>query len=216
VASPELADLRDVLAANANRENANNMRKYMRDQFAFYGIKAGPLRVLSKEFVRAQKDLSAVLPLWACSQRECQQIAIDIVRRQVKRRPAEDIELAYEIITQKSWWDTVDTLAVHYVGTLCRNHPQLIRSHIIPWSTNPDFWLRRTAILFQLKYKEALDTNLLTQIILANVDSDEFFIQKSIGWVLREYSRTDAGFVHRFVEEHDLPALSRREALRHL
>ena len=46
--------------------------------------------------------------------------------------------------------------------------------------------------------------------------SDEFFINKAIGWALREYSKTDADAVRAFVAETDLAPLSRREALKWL
>ena len=144
------------------------------------------------------------------------QVGVDLLRRLAKKLTPADLPLVQYAITTHSWWDTVDALAVNVVGPLCRTHPDLNQTHMLPWSSEPDFGLRRTAILFQLKYKQDLDTDLLTEIILRNTGSDEFFINKAIGWVLREHSRIDPDFVACFVEDHDLAPLSKREALKHI
>ena len=46
--------------------------------------------------------------------------------------------------------------------------------------------------------------------------STEFYINKAIGWALREYSKTDADWVREFVATHELSRLSQREALKRL
>lgn len=68
--------------------------------------------------------------------------------------------------------------------------------------------------MFQLKYKERTDEKLLFDYILRSADSDEFFIQKAIGWALREYSKTNPQAVRQFIGEHELKPLSRREGLK--
>ncbi len=69
---------------------------------------------------------------------------------------------------------------------------------------------------FQKNYKKDLNTYLLSEDIVNLSSSKEFFVQKAIGWVLREFARTDAEWVKKFVSTHDLPALSKREAMKHL
>ncbi|MCB9010197.1 MAG: DNA alkylation repair protein, partial [Ardenticatenaceae bacterium] len=56
----------------------------------------------------------------------------------------------------------------------------------------------------------------LFSLIRENLDSDEFFIQKAIGWALREYSKTDAGAVVAFIAATPLAPLSAREGLKWL
>jgi 3-methyladenine DNA glycosylase AlkD len=84
------------------------------------------------------------------------------------------------------------------------------------WRKSKNIWLRRTAILFQLGYKKETDFDLLTEIIRENLGSDEFFINKAIGWALRQYAYTDPNVVMKFVKSMRLHPLSRREAMKHL
>jgi 3-methyladenine DNA glycosylase AlkD len=59
------------------------------------------------------------------------------------------------------------------------------------WMQTSNIWLKRTAILFQLRYKTKTDEVLLYNFITQCSESDEFFIKKAIGWALREYSKTN-------------------------
>ena len=207
--------LHELFATHANPNNAVQMKTYMRGQFDFFGIKAPDCRSRAREFLREPHDLSVAEDLWSFPQREMQYVAMILLRKQAKHFTGEHIDRLQKLITQKSWWDTVDHLAINVIGPVARQHPEIISSHIIPWSTDKNFWLRRSAILFQLKYKQALDTNLLTRFIFANSEDDEFFIRKAIGWVLREYAKTDPTFVQQFVNDHELSPLSVREATKH-
>ncbi len=127
-----------------------------------------------------------------------------------------DIDNLETVIKTKSWWDTVDSLAGNVIGTLCTNEPELIPSHILKWADSDNIWLVRSAILFQLKFKENTDTELLSSIIINNRDTKEFFINKAIGWVLREYSKTNKIWVRTFLESNTLNSLSVREASKYL
>ena len=65
-----------------------------------------------------------------------------------------------------------------------------------------------------IEYKKDLNTKLLTYIIKNLSNTDDFFINKSIGWILREYSKTNSIWVRKFVHKTKLKSLSKREALR--
>ncbi len=120
------------------------------------------------------------------------------------------------LLTTKSWWDTVDSLATHTVGIHCQRYPA-VRAETLPrWRQSDYLWLRRTCILFQNKYKAETNFDLLKAIICENLGSNEFFINKAIGWALREYTRIDPDGVRTFVAETHLAPLSAREALKWL
>jgi len=222
LAASYLEPLLHRLEAEANPEEAGPMARYMRDQFPFYGIKTPQRRLLVREFV-AEHGLPApdlleavVWRLWQRPQRECQYIAVGLLEKTSKRLSKPVINLVEQLIVTKSWWDTVDSLAGGLAGDQLRRFPEK-RPIILPrWRTSDNIWLRRSAILFQLGYKAETDADLLLAIIEENRQSSEFFIQKAIGWALREYSKTDADLVVDFVERTDLAPLSRREALKWL
>jgi 3-methyladenine DNA glycosylase AlkD len=123
--------------------------------------------------------------------------------------------LLERLITTKSWWDSVDSIAP-LVGELARKYPELVEENINHWSKHDNYWLRRASILFQLKYKDETNEALLYDYMVKNADSKEFFIQKAIGWALREYSKTNPKSVKAFIEGNQLAPLSIREGSKYL
>jgi len=217
-----LEPLYQQLAAQADPAEAGPMARYMRDQFPFYGIKTPRRREIVRAFL-AEYGLPppallapVVNHLWQRPQRECQYIAVGLLERGSKRLSEPVVPLLERLIVTKSWWDTVDGLAGGLAGEQFQRFPEAKEAALPRWRASENFWLRRSAILFQLGYKGQTDEALLLAIIRENAASPEFFIQKAIGWALREYSKTNPAAVTAFVETHELPALSRREALKWL
>lgn len=154
--------------------------------------------------------------LWEMPEREFQYLIIDYMTALRHCLHKKDMDNIRTLIITKSWWDTVDTFAVSITGVLCLNYLELIESHILKWAESDSTWLVRTAILFQLKYKEKTDTELLRLIITKNSNTKEFFINKAIGWSLREYSKTNREWVKKFIENNALHSLSVREGSKYL
>ena len=152
--------------------------------------------------------------IWILPQREYQYFAMELLEKYVKRSDETIVPLLEYMILTKSWWDTVDKIASHLVGGFFRQHKECIESYTEKWMYYGTMWLQRTALLFQLRYKKETDTDLLYSYIQALASSQEFFIQKAIGWALREYSKSDPEAVYNFVNKVTLAPLSRREALR--
>lgn len=206
---------------NENLTQAVPMAKYMKNRFPYLGltrpirntIQAGFLKEVKKE-----KEISweFVVQCWALPEREYQYLAIDYLIVLAKGLQKEDIVELELLITQKSWWDTIDIIATKLVGELCIQYPELIDDYILPWAASDNIWLARTAILFQLKYKQNTDTMLLNRIILLNNNSQEFFINKAIGWILREYSKSNREWVKNFIANNSLHPLSVREGSKYL
>jgi 3-methyladenine DNA glycosylase AlkD len=217
-----LIPLKELLDQQANPKAARPMKKYMRDRFEFLGLKSPQRRELLKSFVAEYglpplEELDEIMrQLWAWPEREFQYTAMDLLDRRQRKLTPEHVGLLEYLIVTKSWWDTVDLLASHGVGGLFARYPEIRDEHIGRWRISDDFWLRRTTLLFQLPYKGHTDEELLYALIQENLDSKEFFIQKAIGWALREYSKTNATSVQGFVAETDLAPLSEREALKWL
>ncbi len=208
--------------AHANPDNAAPMKRYVRDQFDFLGIKAVARRGLFADFLRQHglPDRDNFHPvaqsLWALPYREYQYTGVDLLIRLRRHLDASSLKLCEQLITTKSWWDTVDGLAGSVVGSLYKKYPEDGSQWIAIWRESQNLWLRRTTILFQLKYGDDTDWNLLRNISLEHASSQEFFIQKAIGWALRQYARVDAETVRAFVDSSNLAALSRREALKRI
>lgn len=223
VAGPEeltrLDDLATAFAAAADPERAIAMRRYMKDRFAFFGIPTPARRAIQREVLGRWAPDELVLVTftdgaWAHEERELQYAACDVVGRRARKCSA-DLLLAVERwITTRSWWDTVDALA-SAVGDLVAAHPELVRV-MDRWIDAEDFWLARVALLHQLRYREVTDADRLFAYCARRAGDRELFVRKAIGWALRTYTATDPDAVRRFVAEHELSPLSRREALRRI
>ncbi|SDS00833.1 3-methyladenine DNA glycosylase AlkD [Formosa sp. Hel1_31_208] len=205
---------------HTNPDIAQQQKAYMRNQFEFFGLKSTLRKEIQKPFLSAKalppkSELEAIVyQLWQQPQRECQYAAQEFANKYVKHIAVKDIELYEHMVTHKSWWDTVDFIANNLMGHYFKLHPELRQVYIDKWLISDNIWLQRCAILFQLKYKDDLDTVLLAYIINSLLGSKEFFINKAIGWILREYSRTNPSWVIEFVAKTNLSPLSHKEALR--
>ena len=148
-------------------------------------------------------------------EREYQYVAVDLAEKLSRSVAPEFIDTLQHLIITKSWWDTVDALS-KTAGVHLTRFPE-VRSERLPvWRSSDNIWLRRTALLFQLNFKQRTDFPLLCDIIRENLGSKEFFINKAIGWALRQYARNDPEAVRKFVAAHHLNSLSKREAMKHL
>lgn len=211
--------LYQLFKSNENADNAIPMAKYMKGHFKFFGIKSPQRNLLMRQYV---KEFS--LPpdwkewaylTWSYEEREMQLAGMELIYRLKKKIQKDDIEVLEYIITNKSWWDTVDFIASNIMGYYFFTYPDQIKPVCQRWSISDNIWLNRTCLLFQLKYKEYTDFKLLSSFIHRHKYSDEFFIQKAIGWALRQYAKTNSKEVRAFVAETELKRLSRREALKH-
>jgi 3-methyladenine DNA glycosylase AlkD len=206
---------------NNNPQQALPMAKYMQNRFTFLGLPRPERNRLQKEFiqqVRRDKTINwdFVQECWEMPEREYQYLAVDYLIALAQYLQPHDMIRVEALITAKSWWDTVDTIAVKLVGQLCQRYPELIAEYIPKWAAGENIWLIRTAILFQLKYKQATDTDLLASVIRQNNNSQELFANKAIGWALREYSKTDPVWVQAFVARHRLHPLSVKEGSKYI
>jgi 3-methyladenine DNA glycosylase AlkD len=199
---------------------ALQQKAYMRDKFEFFGLTAPVRRDIQKPFLvkkslPEKKDLGKIIKtLWEKPQREYQMFSLDLAGKYVKQIEKKDIELFEYMVTHKSWWDTVDMVANHLMGAYFKLFPEERAFYVKKWIQSDNIWLQRSALLFQLKYKAALDTELLSYGIHSLLGSNEFFINKAIGWVLREYSKTNPDWVIEFADATELSSLSKKEALR--
>jgi len=212
--------LKQLYKKSSNAETAFWMEKYMKNNFKCYGIKKPERDLIKKDFIirhgypPVQETEKVVERLWREPERELQYFAMDLLYRFRKILNLRIIELYEKIITEKSWWDTVDYISASLVGYYFEIHKSEIQTYTSKWMNSGNMWLQRSCILYQLKYKKATDFELLKNFILQCNTSREFFIQKAIGWALREYSKTDPFKVAEFVANNELKPLSRREAMR--
>lgn len=189
----------------ADPRRAAQAQAYMKDVAPFLGLPTPLRRELSRTVLAGtprpdETDCTAIaLRCWELPEREYAYFAVDYLRRHVKRLSSGFLPVARHLVTTVSWWDTVDLLAAHVVGGLVAADPKL-KSEMDAWIEDDDLWVARTALLHQLRHKDATDTERLFAYCLRQSGHPDFFIRKAIGWCLREYAKTDPDAVRDFVE----------------
>jgi len=217
---PWVKQLQDALEKHANKENAYWMANYMRNQFEFLGVKK-PVQMqvfkqVFKSFDEESTYLDVATALREMPQHEYHYLSMVLVLK-MKKYWDDRIPIWVEQMALKyPWWDITDVLAPKIVGPYFLKFPEKREYYINRWLESNNIWLQRLCILYQLDYKSQLDTKELTRIINHLSFSKEFFIQKAIGWILRQYARTNPAWVREFVQHHPIATLSKREALKHL
>ena len=209
-----------LLQNAANPDKAVEMAAYMKNRFDFLGIPTPLCRKLCKPLFKEMKpqalDWDFVKSCWESPYREMQYVATDYLNVSVEQLTPQDLSRIELLITRKSWWDTIDALD-KVIGGIFLNFPE-IRAQLIHWSQHDNIWLRRVAIDCQLSLKQQTDKALLSEVIQNNFGQPEFFINKAIGWALREYGKTNPDWVKNFVQQYRemMAPLSVREALKRL
>ena len=217
----EFQRLKDLYENNSDKRQADKMSAYMQNKFVFLGIPKPKRAVLQKQFFAADKktdpiDWKFVFDCFAADGREFQYAAMDYLKRHIKQMTAADIPNLKNLIETKSWWDSVDTID-QFVGEIALGDRR-VNQMLLEWSTDKNIWLRRTAIDHQLGRRDKTDTELLAQILKNCFGTNEFFINKAIGWALREYSKTNPDWVREFIAENgkSMVKLSIKEAGKYL
>lgn len=217
----KLLDLITDLEENRNELLAESMSKYMQDKFRFLGVRgATRTEIYKKYFPDARKtktiDWDFVENCWNKEEREFQYVVVYYLKAMQKFLKREDISRLKYLIVTKSWWDTVDLLA-KVVGSLIiriEEYDQIM----LEWSKDSNIWLRRVAILYQLSLKDKVDKQVLDEILVNNLGDSEFFINKAIGWALRDYSKYNPEWVREFIKKNkeNMANLSIREASKYI
>lgn len=204
----------------ANADDARAMKAYMRGRFEFLGVKTPARRKAAKAFFKkhggADIDWRFVRQAWEHPFREMQYAALDYLETRKNLLCPGDLPQLKKLAQTKSWWDTIDFLD-RLAGGIIAGFPET-RPVILQWSRDEDIWLRRLAIDHQLLRKDQTDQHLLEQILVNNLNQTEFFINKAIGWALRDYSKTNPEWVKNFIRQHHgkMAPLSIREASKYL
>ena len=193
-------DLKKNFEKRTNEDNAIQMAKYLRNQFVFYGLKSPARRDAYHQILKDEKkqiDWDLLDQAWNDKHREMQYFVCDYLLAMEKYVSYDDLFKIEHYVRTKQWWDTIDSLMklYGYVGLKDQRVDQLM----LDWSKDPDKWVRRVAIEHQLLRKDKMNTALLSQILENNLESDEFFINKAIGWALRDYSKTNPEWLSDFI-----------------
>ena len=209
----------EALRSAADSSRSAAMRAYMRDQFEFLGVGTPRRRATIKVIYASMKScgpgelIDVARKIWKCPEREYQYAAIDLLAMHYGKFDTRHLPFLMELVQSRSWWDTVDALASVIGKILCPRHDGMDQA-----IAHENMWVRRIALLHQLGWRDKTDRKRLFSYALMRAHEKEFFIQKAIGWALRDYAQHAPQAVREFIsaEKGRLSPLSYREANKHL
>ncbi|CAN5602355.1 DNA alkylation repair protein [soil metagenome] len=225
MATARSADAKELILAfeqHANAARAIAMSDYMRNKFSFYGLMKAERTVMWKPFMKEWASLpyskaeKIIRELWKNPHRECQYFAMEYALKLRKQWTQDTLSLFEEMVQQKSWWDTVDTIASNLIGRYLQEYPEMIPKAIKRWNASDDMWLHRVSLIFQLKYGKSTDEQLLFSQCKRFSKEEDFFIRKAIGWSLRQYSKSNPQAVKTFISLTPLSPLSIKEGSKYI
>lgn len=202
-------------------ENIGPMARYMKNLFPFCGVKKPQRALLERPYLKESLTLpmsellEEIFRNFYKEEREYQYYAIDLAQKNIKRFSLDDLAALLPLLGEKTWWDSIDAWRKVF-STWVLAHPTEIKRVYAFFYQHENFWYRRVAINLQLMFKEQTDTELLAQAILADLTTEEFFIQKAIGWALRDYSKVNPDWVRNFMQQHSLSKLALREGSKYI
>jgi len=227
--------IRDALAdpAVGDPERAVAQRAYMKSPMPFRGLGKPELTVLLRPLLGDRALVPHTREEWSdavrdlvdhATHREEWYAALAVAGHRVARpwQDPDTLALYRHVVTSTCWWDIVDPVAADFIGPILLSHRDVVTPLVRADAVDPHLWVRRTAILAQLKHRAATDVGLLADVLDANLEGSlhgkDFFIRKAVGWALRQHARVDADWVREYVDSRAsrLSGLSRREALKHL
>ena len=222
-----ISAIKKALRERANPAKAGGMQAYMKSEMPYRGVQTPEMRRACREVYPhyplpsfdAWRD--TILALWRGARyREERYAALELARARpyAPFRTLRAVPMFEEIVVTRAWWDYVDYVASHHLGDILRRQPAGMKRRMRAWSKSPDMWKRHSSILCQLGFKDDIDLDLLYECIERSASSDEFFLQKAIGWALRNHAWTDPQEVIRYVRKNraSLRRLSKREALKNV
>lgn len=215
-------EIRSSYEEARNREQAVKMEAYMKNKFPFFGLKRPQRNEIQKVWISKAKSmghdefLELIKSLWNLEEREMQYVALDLIMKYKRKLTIQDLHFGEYLIVHKSWWDTVDALSTHFFGPLLLKNIPTETTYPTYLLKHENMWMNRVSLIFQLQYKEETNHQFLHDAISQLKINNEFFIQKAIGWALRQYSKYNPNWVENEIKIQNIKGLALREASKYL
>lgn len=216
--------LEEQLAAIGDPSRAAQEKRYLKSRLRFHGATLPQIervvRSFTVEWPIAGRDqlVALVAALWQEPVHDRRMAAVMLLERHRQLLGVSDLDLLEHLIRESGTWAYVDALATTVVGPICAGVPAA-GGILDRWAADPDFWVRRSALLSQLRpLRDGAPLERFGRYADAMLDEKEFFIRKAIGWVLREAGKRRPAEVSAWLgpRTHRASGVTMREAVKYL
>jgi 3-methyladenine DNA glycosylase AlkD len=220
-----VAGIEAELTLRGNPERARGAKRYLKSDLVFLGADTRGVRETVRDMLREgppldrSRLLALVKDLWPRGVFELRAVAVEALKTCSSLLVAKDMKLIERLLRDSHSWAFVDFLAIQVAGPLVVRYPDL-GVVLDRWATDPDFWMRRAAMLALLLplRRGAGDFERFSRYADSMLEEREFFIRKAIGWVLRETGKKRPHLVDTWLAPRTQRAsgVTVREAVRYL
>jgi 3-methyladenine DNA glycosylase AlkD len=224
--SREAAAIEAQLARLGTAARATGAKAYLKSDLRFLGADTPAIRAEARRWrlAHADWDVDALLELteslWRRDTFELRSFALVLLVERAEEFEPRHLDLLERLLRDSHTWALVDEIAPRLVGPLLERHPREAGRVTDRWARDPDFWIRRAALLALLlpMRRGEGDWKRFERYADPLLEDREFFIRKAIGWILREAAKTAPERVVAFVEPRAarLSGVTWREATRKL
>ncbi len=221
----DAAAIEHSLRALGTPERAAQEKAYLKSDLEFAGTPVPVIRSVVRSWCREQHGLdhdglvAVIQALWGRPVHECRMAAAELLTANGSLLDAADLVLLEGMLRTARTWALVDGLAASVVGGLVERHPELTAT-LDRWAADEDFWIRRSALLALLGplRRGTGDFERFSRYADQMLTEREFFIRKTIGWILRETAKRRPGLVAQWLAPrvHLASGVTVREAVKPL
>lgn len=189
---------------------AKQMEKKMKYAYPYIGInnslRSRIFKYLYPDYETEIKTnlIKIVNNLFDKEEREFHLIALDIIKKNIIfLSKVEYFPFIKDLILKKPNYDTVDFISKDILGEYLLRIPELTKTIMNLLIHSNNTWKIRAAILFQIKYHEKTNQEMLFSICEKFINTTNFYIHQAIVIALKQYKKYNSEAINYFITKHD-------------
>ncbi len=202
--------LKKELKKLSNKQVAEDIKRYLKSPYEFYGIKVPELREMAKRLHEeySLKNFYKVFDkLWKSGFHEEMSLALYTLQLYENEFDLRTWKFIKTKLKSMKTWDQVDSFSSQILGKMLIKFPKLERE-IIKLSKSNNIWMKRVAIVSTLPLIKKGNIKLTMGLAEKYVYDNNHYIQKATGWMLREAGKVRPEIIKRFILKHiNMPAI---------
>lgn len=183
--------------------------RYIGTRLRSLGIRAPEIHAMAREFSASHRNAeleevhTVADELWHSGIFEARSLAASILMRFRRRLDKNSFELISGWYDDVDNWANCDAVSVFVLAEFMFRDDD-ITLRVSEWVKSPNPWKRRGAVTSTIpaNRKGMSDAETVLGMVRSLLDDDEYFVKKSLGWVLRELGKSRPEIVASFLTEH--------------
>src|SRR3989344_4032697 len=173
--------LKRELKKLGNKQFAEDIKKYIKSPYEFYGIRVPEIRILAKRLYEEHslKSFYNIFDkLWKSGYHEEMSLALYTLQLYEEDFDLKTFQFLKPKLDNIKSWDQIDAISTFIIGKILLKYPK-IEKELLKLSKSKDFWLRRIAIVSTLPRIRGGDIRLTMKLAEKYVHDKEPYIQKA-------------------------------------